>query len=80
MIAKVSMLLAAIAIMLLSDKSALSKADKHARIIYAILMLPVLYLGILFVTEVRWPNLDELLRYLFSGPAQAIISNLNEAP
>ncbi|MBJ6361457.1 hypothetical protein ACFOQM_09190 [Paenibacillus sp. GCM10012307] len=77
MITRFTMLLVTIVLMFLSDKSDLSKSGRHARIIYAMLMLPVLYLGIVFVTELRWPNLDELLRYLFSGPVKVILASLN---
>ncbi|MFC3768951.1 hypothetical protein [Paenibacillus sp. GCM10012303] len=50
-----------------------SSAERRDRIVYGSLMLPVLYLGIIFVTEARWPNIDTLFHSIFAGPAKRIV-------
>ncbi|TVY01999.1 hypothetical protein [Cohnella terricola] len=62
--------------MLVCDVSAFGQARFKERAVYGGLLVCIFYLGFLFVTEKRWPNLDTLFN-LFTGPAKRIVSWLN---
>ncbi|GIO13745.1 hypothetical protein J19TS2_33000 [Cohnella xylanilytica] len=66
------------AAMLLADGQALREAGRRERIVYGALAAPLLYLGLLFVTQWPWPNLDSLFD-LLAAPAKRIVGGLNPA-
>lgn len=66
------------AAMLLADGQALREAGRRERIVYGALAAPLLYLGLLFVTQWPWPNLDALFD-LLAAPAKRIVGGLNPA-
>jgi hypothetical protein len=37
------------------------------------LALPILYLSGVYVLDLAWPNLDELVHFFFSNPAHKIV-------
>jgi hypothetical protein len=73
MIARAWLLIVMIALMLLSDLRGWRRAEWRAKLVYFIMFIPILYLSLIFITENPWPNLDELLRSLFSGGAERIV-------
>jgi len=62
--------------MLIHDIPTYKTATKRERIIYAWMLVPIIYLTFLFVTSVPWPNLDTLMN-LFQGPAGRFVHWLN---
>lgn len=76
MTVKAMFLLSIVAFILLCDRAALRQAGRRTLLVYCLLFLPAAYLGLLFVTELPWPNLDELLRYLFGGAANQFVAFL----
>lgn len=76
MIAKAMFLLIIVVFILVCDRSSLRQAERRTLLVYSLLFLPAAYLGLLFVTELPWPNLDELLRYLFGGLANQFVTFL----
>lgn len=72
MLARAFILIALTAIMLLCDRSLLRGVDKRSRMVYWLMLIPSAYLGAQFVTDMPWPNLDELLRAVFHIPAEQI--------
>ncbi|MCU6793318.1 hypothetical protein OB236_14475 [Paenibacillus sp. WQ 127069] len=58
---------------LLVDFSLWQRAAKRERLVYGFLMLPILYLGVMFAAGKFWPNLDELMDWLLAEPAERIV-------
>ncbi|AJY73539.1 hypothetical protein [Paenibacillus beijingensis] len=58
------------------DFSKWKQACLRDRLAYGALILPMLYLGILYVTEMPWPNLDELVHFFFAEPAKRIVETV----
>ena len=78
MLGKLICILILAAAMLSYDIPRLKKSTKHDRMVYGILMLPMLYLSFLFITAKPWPNVDTIFN-LFNKPAQQIVHWLNPA-
>ncbi|MFE5323354.1 hypothetical protein ACFQ88_32200 [Paenibacillus sp. NPDC056579] len=51
----------------------LRKLRRHERMVYSILMLCSLYLVVIYVLDLPWPNLDEAVDYLFEQPGKRIV-------
>lgn len=51
----------------------IKKTNRKERITYAVIMIGTIYLGLIFVTEKDWPNLNDLLSYLLLKPAESIM-------
>ncbi|SFM08559.1 hypothetical protein SAMN03159341_11617 [Paenibacillus sp. 1_12] len=64
--------------MLISDIPKFKSACPRDRIVYAAMLVCILYLGFLFVTAKHWPNLDTLFN-LLTEPAKQIVHWLNPA-
>ncbi|REK76427.1 hypothetical protein [Paenibacillus paeoniae] len=62
--------------MLIYDIPRLKKSSSHDRIVYGIMMLPLLYLAFVFIAAKSWPNLDSIFN-LLSKPAEQIVHWLN---
>ncbi|GAA3405953.1 hypothetical protein ACFFNY_26000 [Paenibacillus hodogayensis] len=73
---KVAFLLLLVAVMLIHDLPRWGRTGRRDRLAYAALMLPMLYLGFLYVTDVPWPNLDEAIDYIFGEPARRLVESL----
>ncbi len=59
--------------MLLHDIPKLKQKNRRERISYGMLMVPVMYLSLVYVMDLAWPTLDELVRFFVSKPAQQIV-------
>ncbi|WP_168122850.1 hypothetical protein [Paenibacillus sp. HB172176] len=59
-------------LLLARDIRGFKKSARRERIVYAALWLPLLYLGLLFVAELPWPNLNTIFD-LFAKPASRIV-------
>ncbi|MNI70207.1 hypothetical protein D3C73_1260070 [compost metagenome] len=66
------------AAMLITDIPKLKNASRRDRIVYGTMLVPLIYLGFLFVFSKSWPNLDTLFN-LLTGPAKQIVHWLNPA-
>ncbi|MEK3983618.1 hypothetical protein MHB77_09515 [Paenibacillus sp. FSL K6-3166] len=64
--------------MLAHDIPKFSLASVRDRVVYGVLLLPVLYLGFIFIAAKPWPNLDSLFNQL-TGPAEHIVHWINPA-
>ncbi|MBT2738989.1 hypothetical protein [Bacillus sp. ISL-7] len=58
---------------LFCDAPKLKQSNRRDRIVYGLLALPILYLSGVYVLDLAWPNLDELVHFLFSKPAHKIV-------
>ncbi|BBI34067.1 hypothetical protein [Cohnella abietis] len=76
MFGKVVCILMLISAMLIYDIPRFSKASRRDRFMYGAILVPLLYLGFLFVTAKPWPNLDTLFNLLIS-PAKQIVQWLD---
>lgn len=59
---------------LLYDFPKLKQKNHRERISYGMLMLPIIYLSLVYVMDLSWPTLDELVHFFFSKPAQQIVT------
>jgi hypothetical protein len=64
------------AAMLIHDIPKVKNASKRDRIVYGAMLLPLLYLGFIFMANKSWPNLDTVFN-LFTGPAKQFIQWLH---
>jgi len=78
MLGKLICVLLLAAAMLIYDLPRLKKSSRHDRMIYGIMIVPLLYLAFLFISAKPWPNIDSIFN-LFTKPAQQIIHWLNPA-
>ncbi|MCP3743949.1 MULTISPECIES: hypothetical protein [Paenibacillus] len=62
------------AAMLITDIPKWKRTNRRARILYLSLMLPIAYLGLLYITNLPWPNLDELIDFFLLAPAKRIVA------
>ncbi|RXZ81712.1 hypothetical protein EBB07_13740 [Paenibacillaceae bacterium] len=66
------------AAMLIRDIPNFKQASHRDRVVYGVMMVPLLYLAFLFVASKPWPNLDTLFN-LLTGPADRFVHWLNPA-
>ncbi|MBT2725194.1 hypothetical protein [Bacillus sp. ISL-46] len=55
------------------DVPKLKQSNRRERIVYGLLTLPILYLSGVYVFDLSWPSLDELVHFFFSKPAHKIV-------
>ena len=65
---KILILLVAYTAILVYDGLNLKHASSKVRFVYGILMIASLYLSLIYVLELRWPNLDELVNFFLKEP------------
>jgi hypothetical protein len=58
---------------LIYDVPKLKQTNRRERIVYGMLVIPTIYLSLIFVIDLAWPSLDELVHYFFLKPAQQIV-------
>jgi hypothetical protein len=58
------------------DIPKLIKKRRQERIVYGMLMVPIIYLSIVFVIDLPWPTLDELINFFLLKPAQQIVDSI----
>ena len=73
MIEKILILLVAYTAIFVYDGLNLKHASSRVRFVYGILMIASLYLSLIYVLELRWPNLDELVHFFLKDPAKRIV-------
>ena len=54
----------------------LKHASSKVRFVYGMLMFASLYLSLIYVLELRWPNLDELVNFFLKEPAKRIVESV----
>ncbi|RBW67937.1 hypothetical protein [Bacillus taeanensis] len=59
--------------MLCYDLPKLKQKNRPERIVYAMLMVPLLYLSLIYVLDLAWPTPNKLVDFFFSKPAQKIV-------
>jgi hypothetical protein len=78
MLGKIICILLLSSAMLAHDIPKFKQASSRERVVYGVLLLPILYLGFIFIAAKHWPNLDTLFN-LLSGPAEHIVKWINPA-
>jgi hypothetical protein len=58
---------------MIHDIPKLKQTNHRERIVYGTLIFPIIYLSLIFVLDLAWPSLDELIHFFFSKPAQQIV-------
>ncbi|MGM0874770.1 MAG: hypothetical protein ACQEWV_08215 [Bacillota bacterium] len=58
------------------DIPKLKQKKRRERIVYGILMIPIIYLSLVYVMELTWPTLDEFFNFFFLKPAQQIVDSI----
>lgn len=76
MIEKILILLVAYTAIFAHDGLNLKQASSRVRSVYGILMIASLYPSLIYVLELRWPNLDELIYFFFKDPAEKIVESI----
>ncbi|MGM7722770.1 hypothetical protein [Metabacillus sp. Hm71] len=76
MVEKTLLLIILSAGMLLYDFPKFKKTNRRERIVYVMLMIPVVYLSLVYVLRLPWPTLDELIHFIFAKPAQQIVDSI----
>lgn len=64
---------------LLYDVPKLKQKNRRERISYGALTIPIIYLSLVYVMDLAWPTLDELVHFFFSKPAQQIVAAIKSA-
>ncbi|PEF61480.1 hypothetical protein CON35_25055 [Bacillus cereus] len=59
--------------MLLYDIPKLKQRNRRERISYGILIIPIIYLSLIYIMDLSWPTLDKLVHFFFFKPAQQIV-------
>lgn len=76
MITKIIFLLLIYIALLAYDGAGLKRAAFRDRLVYGALLIPALYLSLLYAADKQWPNLDDLIRLLFAEPAKLIVETV----
>ncbi|MDF2652575.1 MAG: hypothetical protein K0Q73_8380 [Paenibacillus sp.] len=76
MIEKILILLVAYTAIFAHDGLNLKQASSRVRSVYGILMIASLYLSLIYVLDLRWPNLDELVHFFLKDPAKKIVESI----
>ncbi|MDQ1005279.1 hypothetical protein QFZ28_005857 [Neobacillus niacini] len=58
---------------LIYDVPKLKRTNRRERIVYGMLMIPIIYLSLIYLMDLGWPSLDELFHFFFLKPAQQIV-------
>jgi len=80
MVGKCIFLFLLFAVMLGCDRSRWKRTSVRGRILYGVLLLPSMYLGILFAADLQWPNLNDLISYFLGEPAKRIVESVKLPP
>lgn len=76
MIEKILILLVAYTAIFAHDGLNLKQASSRVRSVYGILMIATLYPSLIYVLDLRWPNLDELVHFFLKDPAEKIVESI----
>lgn len=76
MLEKLAFVFTLLCALVIFDGRKLKNMDVKAYIGYGIIMVPVIYLAIIFVLGKGWPNYTDMLRYIFGGPAKEMVKFL----
>jgi hypothetical protein len=55
------------------DVPKLKLSKSRERIVYGMLFIPTLYLSLIYMLDLGWPNLNDLVHFFFSKPAHQIV-------
>ncbi|KRF09883.1 hypothetical protein [Paenibacillus sp. Soil787] len=76
MIEKILILIVAYTAIFIHDGLTLKCASGKVRFAYGILIIASLYLCLIYVLELPWPNLDELIDFFLKDPAERIVKSV----
>ena len=76
MIEKILILLVAYTAIFAHDGLNLKQASSRVKSVYGILMIASLYPSLIYVLELSWPNLDELINFFLKKPAEKIVESI----
>ncbi|MDQ0877368.1 hypothetical protein QFZ77_006027 [Paenibacillus sp. V4I3] len=76
MIEKILILLVAYTAIFAHDGLNLKQASSRERFVHSILMIASLYPSLIYVLDLRWPNLDELVHFFLKDPAEKIVESI----
>ncbi|WP_019912596.1 hypothetical protein [Paenibacillus sp. HW567] len=72
MLAKLIFFISCNTVMLAMDLPKWKRISRRARILYLLLMLPIVYLGLIYAADLPWPNLDELIDFFLLTPSRRL--------
>lgn len=72
MIAKFIFFLCCNAAMLAVDLPKWRSISRRSRILYLSLMLPIVYLGLIYAADLPWPNLNKLIEFFLLAPSRRL--------
>jgi len=55
-----------------ADWRKLKKTGSKERIVFGLTMAGIVYLSFDFILEQQWPNLNDLIEFIFEKPAEAV--------
>lgn len=58
------------------DSKKLKNTSGRERLVYSMLMIAALYPSLIFVFELRWPNLDDWVHFFLKEPAKRIVESI----
>ncbi len=58
----------------IADVRNFSRAERKAKVLYILLLIPAVYLSTLFVFRLPWFNIGHLTRMMYGRPAQWVIA------
>lgn len=76
MVEKIMILLMVFTAIFAYDGPKLKKASSRERLVYGMLMIAALYPSLIYVLELRWPNLDEWIHFFLKEPAKRIVESV----
>lgn len=59
-----------------ADASNFARSERKSKVLYLLLLLPALYLSILFVMQLPWFNIGHLTKAIYGWPARQIVALL----
>ncbi|MDQ0900670.1 MULTISPECIES: hypothetical protein [unclassified Paenibacillus] len=76
MIEKILVVLVVYTAIFIHDGLNLKHASGKVRFVHGMLMIAALYPSLIYVLELRWPNLDELVHFFLKDPAKKIVETV----
>ncbi|WP_308634396.1 hypothetical protein [Paenibacillus silvisoli] len=61
---------------LLANANEWKKSTARDRMVCALMLVPALYLGFLYVTQLSGPNLNDIVHAIFAEPAKRIVESV----
>lgn len=52
------------------------QVNRRERIVYGLMMIPIIYLSLVYLMDSAWPTLDELVHSIFSKPAHQLVKSI----